>query len=207
MHCPYCGKQTPNNSTFCLHCGKKMPKSGGRATAKWENKDFVYAYAPGRRPYRGAQSLVYTRRNIWEEEQQNILPELQKWIDLGWESITEIGPAGFEWETFKQIELVALIPSTFTYERAIAFRVKMRAPKGTKTPPPVADQMSILMKKVEKLVLKETDRFYYQKGLALMKLKRFDDARLEFAKAMKVSGGKNDKWYKAALVRLAEIGL
>jgi hypothetical protein len=203
--CPSCKNPIPENSAYCNHCGTQITYSPKSATTPWEYKDFVYTYQPGKHPYRGAQSLVYTRQDVWNEEQWFILPELQKWIDLGWEPITAIGTAGFVWESYKAVDFILLIPTSVQLEKLVEFRVKMRAPKGTQLPF-IEDPLKTLINKVENLTLGKNEKDYYQQGCTLIQEKEYNNARLEFAKVLRVSRDKNSKWYKAALARLDEIG-
>ncbi len=207
MYCPSCGKEIPNGSTFCLHCGTKINAAGKQKAVKWEYRTFEYHYAPGHEPYRGAASIVYTRENVWQEEQEFLLPKLQLWLDLGWEPITEVGSSALIWEQYKKVELGwDLIPSRFPYEKVSAFRVKMRAPEGTEVPPEPENPMETLMKKVRGLKLDKKGSQYYQDGFSLMKKKEYAKARIEFAKVLRIEGA-NSNWYQAALARLNEIGL
>ncbi|MFZ1041474.1 MAG: hypothetical protein WCA79_04725 [Anaerolineales bacterium] len=55
------------------------------------------------------------------------MPKLQPWLDLGWEPITEVCASALVWERYDRVELAMdLIPSKFTYEKVVAFRVKVR---------------------------------------------------------------------------------
>jgi hypothetical protein len=38
------------------------------------------------------------RLEFWQARQRNILSELQKWLDRGWEPVGEVGPAGIRIE-------------------------------------------------------------------------------------------------------------
>jgi hypothetical protein len=197
MYCSACGKQIPENSIFCLYCGSRIKGNSNQSVPEWEYRDFVYSYLAfprDSRPARYKISLVQRRHDIWAEQQRILLPKLQQWFDEGWQPITEIGAASFEWASEGDIE------------RAVAFRVKMRAPKGTKIPSSPEDPMSVLMSKVKTLVLDKSDEYYYKQGYSYIRHEQFNEARLEFAKVLHISTPQS-KWYAAAQGRLDEIGL
>jgi len=132
VYCPSCGKQIPDNSTFCLHCGARIDRPGIHSMTEWEYRDFVYTFPERDRPSRYCVSVVYTRQDVWNEQQKFILPRLQEWLDEGWEPITEIGVAGLEWAPYIKFHINpfdALFGDTSKCERAVAFRVKMRRRK------------------------------------------------------------------------------
>ena len=49
MYCPTCGKEIPNHSKFCLHCGASVtnPSSSSNTPVEWEYKDFVRVWPKG----------------------------------------------------------------------------------------------------------------------------------------------------------------
>jgi hypothetical protein len=132
MYCPSCGNQIPDRSTFCLHCGVRIDTPGADPAVGWEYKDFVYIYPEGRRPKRGALSIVQTRNHIWSGQQSFLFSKVQEWLDDGWEPITAIGPSGFEWRSYKELDLNPLggtFLARYPVEEVVAFRVKMRRPR------------------------------------------------------------------------------
>lgn len=108
MYCPSCGKQIPDNSMFCLHCGTSIavPRdvaSTVRGPIEWEYKEFVWTPPPDRSDhwYLGKVSYATVRLESWSKYRPMILAELQKSLDEGWETVTEIGPDCWqmrEWE-------------------------------------------------------------------------------------------------------------
>jgi len=154
MYCPSCGKQTPDNSTFCLHCGTQISSPGVapalRVVTEWEHKDFVYPFKPGglwAKIGSGAYTEAGAKVEFWQNYQQEIRLELQKWLDEGWEPVGEIGPASMKIRTYTSAKYGAFawlfiitlsiftvfLPLLFiwsTYAEATEFRVTMRRPKG-----------------------------------------------------------------------------
>ncbi len=129
MFCPSCGKEVPDKSAFCLHCGKAIEtKTKPRQTAatKWEYAYFTWDWKVnegGRFPLGIGQNEQMIRLNNWGRHQSNILPALQEWLDNGWEPITEVGPMAYVYRRYKDYLSVA------------AFRVKLRKPRTSPLPP------------------------------------------------------------------------
>ena len=128
-YCSSCGKQIPESSAFCLHCGTPIGVQASKAPPTWEYNDFVLVYN-----HRGAWGYSWSTWNIachyWNGHQAHILTELQKHLDDGWQSISEIGPSGFEVveaETFAQKLFLSLSRDVIVVE----FRVKMRRKSST----------------------------------------------------------------------------
>jgi len=113
MQCLSCGKEIPDQSTFCLHCGTlaapsiapvSMPVS--QAPVEWEYQDFVQIWPPGRRGWicisdRSGYTIPEARIYFWQETQAAITKELQKWLDDGWEPVGEVGPSAIQLRTYK----------------------------------------------------------------------------------------------------------
>ena len=112
MYCPSCGKQIPENSTFCLYCGTRIaaPEPVDRSVVsppkrvEWEYTDFVYKFLPpGQGMWAklgsGAYSEAGAKLEFWQNSQREITAELQKWIDEGWEPVGEVGSSCIEIKT------------------------------------------------------------------------------------------------------------
>lgn len=158
MYCINCGSQTPDNSKFCLHCGAKIsltePTAEPRPALDWEYKDFVYPFPPRytwAQIGSGAYSEAGAKIEFWQDNQQEIRLELQKWLDKGWEPVGEVGPAGMKIRTFRDAKygffgwlfiimlslMMFFLPLLFIwnlYAEPTEFRVTLRAPKGTPVP-------------------------------------------------------------------------
>jgi hypothetical protein len=155
MYCPSCGKQAPDNSTFCLHCGKPMAKVTSTASVtEWDYKDFKLTWAQGKTGWVSAHHYAEpsARLYYWQNYQSMIMRDLQKLLDEGWRPIGEIGPAGINLRSFKSYDsgdifiyaMVIVIvfgtfglgilaipffwPSSYKYE-LIGFKVELRRPK------------------------------------------------------------------------------
>lgn len=148
MYCPSCGSQTPDNSTFCLHCGKPIATSvSTQAVTEWEYKDFSLTWKPGTTGWCSVQaySEPTARLYYWQNYQSEILPDLQKLLDAGWQPVTEIGPSCVQLRSFKSQDkldlgqgLIVVLTlgapvlfgwtSSWKYEM-IGFQVKLRRPK------------------------------------------------------------------------------
>jgi len=124
----------------------------------WEYRYFEYAFPPGEMAVRvGASEHEYTlaeaRLEFWQSYQKEILAELQKWLDEGWESVSEVGPASIELQHFRRsawqnltsdtdaLGCLMIVVSIFTglfillmliqydYVEPSKFRVQMRRPR------------------------------------------------------------------------------
>jgi len=153
MYCPSCGKQTPDNSAFCLHCGTWISSPSVRSVTEWEYQDFVYKeWLPGETWVSTSGSNSYTipgaRLYFWQNRQQTILAELQKWLDQGWEPVGEVGPACIKLHQYRSVAksfgAAGLILGTILtgglgiflfplmadwFAEPTEFRVQMRRPK------------------------------------------------------------------------------
>jgi len=98
MYCQFCGKQIADNSVYCQYCGKSLKLEGPSPLAtEWVSRDFIFSFpvdATWCRIGVGAYTEAGAKLEFWQEFQQAIRVELQKWVDEGWEPISEIGPAG-----------------------------------------------------------------------------------------------------------------
>jgi RNA polymerase subunit RPABC4/transcription elongation factor Spt4 len=122
--CANCGRNTPEDAEFCPYCGHLIvafrrvkpsaaqpsaaqpsaaQPSAAQPSAGWEYREFIYRFSP--REYllpfgKDAETFtpVQARREIWELHQAEILRELHRWLDEGWEPIGEVGPAAIELE-------------------------------------------------------------------------------------------------------------
>ena len=96
MLCPSCKNEVPDNSKFCLNCGNPiMNESAKPVIYDYEYKDFSYEIGVTYSEV-GRLRTREIPEDLWREYQDEILPEIRKWVDKGWEPISEIGPAGFK---------------------------------------------------------------------------------------------------------------
>lgn len=104
MQCPSCSKEIPDGSTFCLHCGTATAEEVAvGAPAEWEYQDFVYPFDPGETWMRLAtpEGLVAARLFFWQESQSDIMANISRWQDDGWQPVGELGPSGIKTREFK----------------------------------------------------------------------------------------------------------
>src|SRR4051812_31776610 len=100
MVCPNCGKVIFEDSKFCRYCGHQVDQGEAAVTQtkpatsfKWETKDFVHTYPQGWMWFQNPNTDSQARFEFWQNSQQDILRELRKWKDEGWEPIGEVGPS------------------------------------------------------------------------------------------------------------------
>lgn len=141
MYCPACGKQIPDGSRFCFLCGAAVPTAVSQPSAppapsaptEWEYSYYVQCWELGKggKYYTGGgHTEVQARHYFWGGQQKWINPEIQEYLDNGWEPITEIGPNGF---TFRYRTL-----NNDAWYEMRDFRVKFRRPKRQGKPAPLA---------------------------------------------------------------------
>lgn len=105
MYCPSCGKQIPDQSQFCSHCGKPTMIASSPAETKVDPKSTEWEHIHFSLDWKRGQGGKYTlslghteqsaRQFFWGNFQGNILPQLQRVLDEGWQPVTEIGPNAF----------------------------------------------------------------------------------------------------------------
>jgi RNA polymerase subunit RPABC4/transcription elongation factor Spt4 len=130
MFCPSCGKQVPDSSRFCLHCGSSISAPVTNTKEEWEYRDFLLQWERGK----GGEYYLDEKNNInsirlqvWNETQSWILPQIQEWLDKGWQPVTEVGPAGFSFRS--KNGLLEILTLKFNRGELAEFRVKMRRSK------------------------------------------------------------------------------
>ena len=156
MHCPSCGKEIPDQSTFCLHCGTSIatPEATpiSQAPIEWEYQEFVYKFPEGAMWAQLGES-AYTeagaRLEFWQNYQQEIRLELQKWLDQGWQPVGEVGPASIQIRKYRALRynwfgwllfIIFTLLTVYTfgifayltrpwYAEPTEFRLSMRRPK------------------------------------------------------------------------------
>jgi hypothetical protein len=158
MYCPSCGKETPENSKFCLHCGQSITSHTATVAQpiQWESKDFEHEFPPtGKCAWvaltgQNARTESDARLFFWEEYHRELTTNLQQWYDEGWQPIGEVGPPCFRIRTVRDsrdtnplywiVVLVLAIPtlglsllyaivSQTTFAEPTLFVVPMRRPE------------------------------------------------------------------------------
>ena len=72
--------------------------------AAYEYTNYVWEYSPRMRELRGVELRGpedAARLTLWQSDQYVILPDVWKWLDEGWEPVTEVGPAGYDLRSYK----------------------------------------------------------------------------------------------------------
>lgn len=100
MYCPSCGKEIPDKSQFCSHCGSPIviTPTPSNAHIEWEHIHFSWTWDRGKGgsyPLSSGRSEPLGRAQFWGDNQGRILPDLQRYLDKGWQPITEVGPNAF----------------------------------------------------------------------------------------------------------------
>jgi len=90
--------------------------------SQWEYKDFVWTHPKLSAGNCTADMLLMARTEWWSEAKELIMPEIQKWLDEGWEPTITIGPDC--WDT-KKITIRQGWRSGEGY-CPVAFRVQMK---------------------------------------------------------------------------------
>lgn len=128
MYCPSCGKETPDGSAFCLHCGKSVSApASSQAITSWEYQDYTLTWNPGETGWVSAEaySEPSARLYFWQNIQPMVMQELQPLLDEGWQPITEIGPACVQLRYYKSLEGIScawvIIGALFTWGVSLLF--------------------------------------------------------------------------------------
>jgi hypothetical protein len=127
---------------------------------QFTTQNFVYSFPPksvwvlARATGDNEWAILNETRRIqnefWGKSQQDILVELQKWLDDGWEPVTEVGPSAIKLETKKSYQakpkfywIIQVVLACFTLGLSLllvllqrdvltfasSFEVKMKKPK------------------------------------------------------------------------------
>ena len=151
MYCPSCGKETPDSSTFCLHCGKPIAKPvSAQVVTEWEHKDFRLTWDGRTTGWISAEHYTEpaAKLDYWQNYQSVIMPRLQPLLDEGWQPMGEIGPACIQLRHYKSLQgaswfgillgtiasfglLLLILPFMGTWKfQMIGFELRLRRPKG-----------------------------------------------------------------------------
>jgi hypothetical protein len=113
---------------------------------EWEYKDYVFTYTGGgaRLSNFGGFTMAGARHEVWSQSQGWILPDLQEWMNQGWEPIGQIGPESLVFRTELRLSWLSFIIFAIftaglglllfflffdTWAIPVEFRVKMRRRK------------------------------------------------------------------------------
>jgi hypothetical protein len=133
MYCPSCGKQIPDASAFCSHCGKPTNLQASpspvspSALVEWEYRDFTITWNQGEAGWVAADHYPEpaARLYYWQNIQSSVMPQLQQLLDEGWQPVTEIGPACIQLRHYKSLEGAnwtwSIIGALFTWGLSLLF--------------------------------------------------------------------------------------
>ena len=100
--CPACSSNIPMDSRFCMNCGcQTAPPPLTTIVREWEYFEFKYSI-PRPRCWAiqvsgdGAWTMPAAQLHWWQNLQRDILPQMQNWLDDGWQPVSEVGPGGFK---------------------------------------------------------------------------------------------------------------
>jgi hypothetical protein len=99
---------------------------------EWEYGYFLRHWGPGKGgsyPLGDGKTEYHARVFYWSDNQSWILPELQKYMDEGWQPLTEVGPNAYAFRRHG---------GSPDWLEVKEFRVKLRRPKTLPTPEHVA---------------------------------------------------------------------
>lgn len=130
MYCSHCGEAVVGTGRFCSHCGKPLvaqPAVTSLAPSQWEYTYYRVSWDSGkggRYPLTFGKTEYSVRLDNWGRDQHWILPEIQSYIDKGWEPIHEIGPGSYHFVRSKDYT------GGITYYclEVVQFLVKFRRP-------------------------------------------------------------------------------
>lgn len=96
MYCPSCGKEIPDKSAFCLHCGK--PTTSSKEKIEFEYCDYkidMTKSSKSKEMWVPAETYttVAARLHFWQAVQEVVMEKLQEYFDNGWQPVTEVGAA------------------------------------------------------------------------------------------------------------------
>jgi protein associated with RNAse G/E len=126
MYCPSCGKEIPDASAFCLHCGK--PLSLPEKKIEYEYHDLVIDVSDTKNKMWVATdtyTTVAARLHFWQSLQATILTGIQDYLDNGWQPMTEVGPGMMNIKH----ESAAFFGNPPDRYVCVGFTLKLRRPK------------------------------------------------------------------------------
>ena len=102
MFCTWCGKLNVDHATFCAFCGKAVvppPVTPAPETTHWDYNfvSRVWDSGEGRRWNLVLGVTEYSvRQDNWGSDQNWIMPEIQEYLDKGWQYVNPPGPNSYK---------------------------------------------------------------------------------------------------------------
>jgi len=96
MYCSACGKEIPQNSSFCLHCGSNIQNPQEKKEIDWIIQDYTFIFPNDEKPILIGRTYgntkIEAREEYWNKYNNSIRKQIQKRMNLGWEPIDKPGP-------------------------------------------------------------------------------------------------------------------
>lgn len=102
MYCIHCGKSNIENASYCAFCGKLIDTTNvqpSQTPTEWEFTFFQKCWGGWDRASweLGSGTTEYSiRLDLWGQHQSKFMPEIQKYIDSGWQPVSPPGPGSYE---------------------------------------------------------------------------------------------------------------
>jgi DNA-binding CsgD family transcriptional regulator len=130
MFCRYCGKQVPEESAFCQHCGNQLGVCQQTAASQpkaWERMTMVINFRRGEAGWvaEEAYTAPVAQQSFWNDAQALIQEVETMAADEGWQPLGRHGPACVELEKYKSTEghnrLAMALGAVATYGGSLLF--------------------------------------------------------------------------------------
>jgi zinc-ribbon domain len=138
MYCPSCGKEIPDKSSFCLHCGKSTYTATAHAqvATEWEYRNFgeiVESASTEEMEEIGTVGKFVSYNDLiqhaWSEIRPQLLERIQEWLNDGWESVTPIDSDCMIVET----QNAGFLGGTKVFLKGIRIKMRRRREIGSAT--------------------------------------------------------------------------
>lgn len=109
MFCRYCGNQIPDDSAFCMHCGKPLGVSEATLPSEpiqWQRMTIVIEFRRGEAGWVAQEKYTspVAQQHFWNDWQP-LIQDLNVMVaEGGWQPLGEHGPACVELESYKSAE-------------------------------------------------------------------------------------------------------
>jgi hypothetical protein len=91
INCPNCNEEISYTSTSCPKCMVRLVnKEESKIQGEYEYRDFIFPIN-GSGNWGKLHTDLSVAQQYWTDYQSKILPEIQKWLDKGWQTVSEVG--------------------------------------------------------------------------------------------------------------------